>query len=190
MAVFDPSEQRLVLRVVYDGAAGAGKTTNIRQLGSLFVAQRITQVVSPAELNGRTLFFDWMQISAGAVCGFPLICQVVSVPGQAAFTARRRQLLESADVVVFVCDSSKEKLNDAVDALLLADELVLPTGEALPLVFQANKQDQEDAVDGKAAPLCSLADARQTLAVNLAVLRSAENGNRVTVIPDSPTRSP
>jgi predicted dehydrogenase len=47
-----------------------------------------------------------------------------------------------------------------------------------------------DAVDGKAAPLCSLADARQTLAVNLAVLRSAENGNRVTVIPDSPTRSP
>lgn len=149
MAVFDPSEQRLCLRVVYDGAAGAGKTTNIRQLGSLFVAQRITEVVSPAELHGRTLFFDWMQISAGAVCGFPLVCQVLSVPGQAAFTARRQALLESADVVVFVCDSSKKTLERAAEALLVADELVLPTGEALPVVFQANKQDREDAVDGK-----------------------------------------
>jgi|GEM_PF-718264 len=149
MAVFDSSEQRLVLRVVYDGAAGAGKTTNIRQLGSLFIAQRVIQAASPAELAGRTLFFDWMQISAGAICGFPLICQVVSVPGQAAFTARRRELLESADVVVFVCDSSRKKLESAVDALMIADELVLPSGEALPVVFQANKQDQEDAVDGK-----------------------------------------
>ncbi len=149
MAVFDPSEQRLCLRVVYDGAAGAGKTTNVRQLGSLFVAQRITEVVSPAELCGRTLFFDWMQISAGAICGFPLICQVVSVPGQAAFTERRRQLLASADVVVFVCDSSEKMLARAAEALLLADELVLPSGEALPVVFQANKQDQKDAVTGK-----------------------------------------
>ncbi len=33
-----------------------------------------------------------------------------------------------------------------------------------------------DAVEGKAAMLCSLAEARQTLAVNLAILRSAERG--------------
>jgi predicted dehydrogenase len=33
-----------------------------------------------------------------------------------------------------------------------------------------------DAVEGTAAPLCPLADARQTLAVNLAVLRTAERG--------------
>ncbi|HET6575957.1 MAG TPA: Gfo/Idh/MocA family oxidoreductase [Fimbriiglobus sp.] len=33
-----------------------------------------------------------------------------------------------------------------------------------------------DTAEGTAAPLCSLADARQTLAVNLAILRSAEHG--------------
>jgi predicted dehydrogenase len=33
-----------------------------------------------------------------------------------------------------------------------------------------------DAVEGKADPLCTLAEARQTLAVNLAVLRAAERG--------------
>ncbi|MBX3207303.1 MAG: GTPase domain-containing protein [Labilithrix sp.] len=150
MAVFDPSEQRICVRVVYDGAAGAGKTTNLRQLGGHFAAQRTTEVSSPAELRGRTLYFDWLQIAAGAVCGFPLICQVISVPGQAAFTARRRHLLAAADVVVFVCDSSRSAVRRALDALLLADELILPTGEPMPVVIQANKQDRVDAIDGKA----------------------------------------
>lgn len=158
MAVFDPTEQRMCVRVVYDGAASAGKTTNIRQLGTLFATQRTTEVISPAELRGRTLFFDWMQIAAGSVCGFPLICQVVSVPGQAAFNARRRELLATADVVVFVCDSSPRGIEIGLDSLLLADELVLPTGEPLPVVIQANKQDQLDAVDGKTL----IAKARRT----------------------------
>jgi predicted dehydrogenase len=38
-----------------------------------------------------------------------------------------------------------------------------------------------DAVEGKAEPLCPLADARQTLAVNLAILRAAESGRWETI---------
>jgi predicted dehydrogenase len=38
-----------------------------------------------------------------------------------------------------------------------------------------------DAVEGKAGPLCTLAEARQTLAVNLAILRAAERGSWETV---------
>ncbi|MBX3198425.1 MAG: GTPase domain-containing protein [Labilithrix sp.] len=147
--MFDPSEQRMCVRVVYDGAAGAGKTTNVRRLASLFAAQRMSEVASPAELRGRTVYFDWLQIAAGAICGYPLICQVVSVPGQVAFNERRRHLLASADVVVFVCDSSRRELDAAREALLLADDLILPSGEPIPVVIQANKQDRADAVDGK-----------------------------------------
>lgn len=150
MAVFDPTEQRMCLRVVYDGAAGAGKTTNVRQLGSLFAHQRATEVYSPAELCGRTLYFDWMQIAAGVVSGFPLLCQVVSVPGQAALAERRRHLLASADVVVVVCDSSKGAIERTRGMLPLTDELALPWGDPIPVVVQANKQDQRDAMDGNA----------------------------------------
>jgi predicted dehydrogenase len=45
-----------------------------------------------------------------------------------------------------------------------------------------------DAVEGTAVPLCTLADALQTLAVNLAILRSAEHGGWETV--RSPTANP
>lgn len=148
MAVFDPGEQRMCVRVVYDGAAGAGKTTNLRQLGNLFATQKAVEVLSPVELRGRTLYFDWMQIAAGVVCGFPLICQVISVPGQVAFTERRRHLLASADVVVYVCESTKAGAARAREAMRIIDEIGKSTGVAPALVVQANKQDQVGAVNG------------------------------------------
>lgn len=148
MAVFDPVEQRMCVRVVYDGAAGAGKTTNLRQLGSLFAAQRTTEVASPAELRGRTLYFDWMRIAAGVVCGFPLLCEVIGVPGQVAFTERRRYLLARADVVIYVCESTTEGAARALDALRTIEEIGRATGNRPPLVIQGNKQDQVSALNG------------------------------------------
>jgi predicted dehydrogenase len=61
------------------------------------------------------------------------------------------------------------------------DEVLPPLERDTLFVRQANAF--LDAVEGRAEPLCSLADARQTLAVNLAILRSAERGQWET-IPD------
>lgn len=150
MAVFDLAAQRMCIRVVYDGAASAGKTTNLKQLCGLFATQRSTELYSPGELRGRTLFFDWVQIAAGVACGFPLICQVITVPGQVVLTPRRRQLLASADVVVYVCDSVPTGIARAREGLAVLEEVVHERGQALPIVIQANKQDQPGALDGEA----------------------------------------
>jgi signal recognition particle receptor subunit beta len=147
MPIYDPSEQRMVIRVVYDGAAHAGKTTNLRQLCVLFATQQKREVVTPAELRGRTLYFDWLQITAGVACGIPLLSQVLSVPGQGALAPRRRHLLSTADVVVFVCDSSEIEKSRA--GLAIYSEIEKERGWPLPLVLQANKQDQKSAFDGK-----------------------------------------
>ncbi|HEX7665667.1 MAG TPA: hypothetical protein VF407_14170, partial [Polyangiaceae bacterium] len=149
MPTYDPFEQRMAVRVVYDGAAWAGKTTNVKQLCTLFAAQRSSDLFSPAEMNGRTLYFDWLQISAGVVCGFPLLCQVVSAPGQVVLAPRRRQLLRSADVVVHVVGSGPNAIEEAKRGLALLDEIAKERGAPLPLVVQANKQDRPDATDGK-----------------------------------------
>jgi hypothetical protein len=150
MPVFDIEQQRMCVRVVYDGAASAGKTTNARQLAELFATQRTSEVFSPAEMNGRTLYFDWLQIAAGMACGFPLVCQVITVPGQQVLTPRRRHLVSSADVVVHVCDSEELALGRAADGLALFDEVEQLRGERVPLVIQANKQDQPGALSGQA----------------------------------------
>ncbi len=150
MPIYDPFEQRMAVRVVYDGVACAGKTTNLRQLCTLFLAQRTTELYSPGDMHGRTLFFDWMQIQAGVVSGFPLLCQVVSVPGQVVLTPRRKHLLATADVVVYVCESHEGAMRSARSGLELYDLVAKERGVPIPLVIQANKQDQVDAFDGPA----------------------------------------
>ncbi len=148
MAFFDPHEQRLCVRVVYDGAAGAGKTTNMHQLASLFASRDPNRVETSYEVEGRTLYFDWLQIRAGLVAGIPLLCQIVSVPGQVALTPRRRHLLATADVIVYVCDSRPNDINRAMGGLAIVRELMAERGDDIPIILQANQQDRPGALEG------------------------------------------
>lgn len=143
MAVIDPDDNCLVIRVVYDGAPMAGKTTSVAALGRGFGAS----VYSPADYNGRTLYFDWLEYTGGVFEGRPIRCQIISVPGQTTLAPRRRRLLRSADVVVFVGDSSPagvEADRHYLGALRRALDEV--DGPPIGIVFQANKRDLADAV--------------------------------------------
>jgi hypothetical protein len=143
MAVIDPRNETVVIRVVYDGAPMAGKSTSLRALGKGLAAG----VVSPAEMGGRTLYFDWLDYTGGLFEGRRIRCQVISVPGQATLAPRRRRLLESADVIVFVSDSSPEAF-DADRAYLSGLCRVLGNlkGPPVGIVLQANKRDHPAAI--------------------------------------------
>ncbi|MFC4310069.1 ATP/GTP-binding protein [Steroidobacter flavus] len=143
MAVIAPNDDCVVIRVVYDGAPMAGKTTSVATLGRGLGAG----VYSPADLNGRTLYFDWLDYTGGLFEGRRIRCQIVSVPGQATLAPRRRRLLESADVVVFVGDSSPSGF-EADRRYLGALRGVLNSvgGPPIGIVLQANKRDLPDAV--------------------------------------------
>ncbi len=152
MAVFDRELQRIVLRIVYDGPAQAGKTTNLVQLHRFFTSLRRGELVSHAERAGRTLFFDWLHVDGGLVGGYPLRCQLTTVPGQAVLSHRRRVLLASADAVVFVCDSNRDGVE--IGRRMAAD---LPREEQggeprVPIVVQANKQDQDTCLEADTLP--------------------------------------
>lgn len=146
MAVFDVETQKLVVRVVYDGAAFAGKTTNVRALCEHFTSRRRSELIGADEIDGRTLFFDWVQIEAGLAGGFQLSCQVISVPGQAVLAARRRHLVAQADVVVFVCDSGRARLDESREALSTLRQVLDEQARDVAILLQANKQDSEDAL--------------------------------------------
>lgn len=142
MAVIDPNDDCVVIRVVYDGAPMAGKTTSVATLGRGFGAG----VYSPADYNGRTLYFDWLDYTGGLFEGRRIRCQIVSVPGQATLAPRRRRLLQSADVVVFVGDSSPAGFETDRQYLAgLRSVLDEVSGPPIGIVFQANKRDLPDA---------------------------------------------
>lgn len=144
MAVLHSDDGVVVVRLVFDGLPRSGKTTSIRALaGSLS-----RPVTSPGELDGRTLFFDWMDYTGGRFEGMEIRCQVVSVPGQASLLGRRLHLLDGADAVVFVADTRGEAVEVSLDEAVRVRKR-LQAGKGGPpvgLVLQANKRDAEDAV--------------------------------------------
>jgi signal recognition particle receptor subunit beta len=151
MATFDFEQQKIVARIVYDGVAHAGKTTNVRHLGDLFTGVRRSEMVVPEERNGRTLWFDWVQLEGGMICGFPLSCQIVTVPGQRLLSHRRRHLLRTADAVVFVADSSRGRARRTREGVEVLRSILDELGpHRPPLVLQANKQDKPDAMSAAA----------------------------------------
>lgn len=146
MPLIDREQQKLFLRIVYDGAAHAGKTTTVRALAAILGRA----VRSAEDANGRTLYFDWMEHQGGRFGDLTVCCQVVSVPGQAALAARRTALLADADVVVFVVGSRPDEVADGLASLeSLRQQLAALGGERPPrpaVLLQANKRDLPEAV--------------------------------------------
>lgn len=164
MAVVDPTTDTVVIRIVYDGAPFAGKTTSVRALGQSLGGP----VCSPGEIGGRTLFFDWLDYTGGLFEGRRIRCQIVSVPGQAVLAPRRRRLLDTADVVVYVLDSSPEAIA-AERGYLEGLKATLERRVAPPVgvVVQANKRDVANAI-----PLAQLREMIDSVGVRAAIVES------------------
>ncbi|MEZ4360061.1 MAG: GTPase domain-containing protein [Kofleriaceae bacterium] len=139
MAALDVERDAVVVRVVYDGPPFAGKTTSVRAL-----ARSLDRVAeTPLEVDGRTIYFDWLEYTGGLFEGHRIHCQIVSVPGQPELDARRKALLNIADVVIFVVDSADlDALTRSVEYLRqLAALMGQRAGPPVGIIVQANKQD-------------------------------------------------
>jgi signal recognition particle receptor subunit beta len=147
MVQFNFNERTIKAKVVYYGPAQSGKTTNLEQVHRRTDPTGTNRLISLNTAQDRTLFFDLLPFSLGAVSGYDFQVQLYTVPGQVQYNATRRVVLAGADAVVFVADSRRSLLKENVAALenmkvnLLANRLV---PEKVPLVLQYNKQDLPD----------------------------------------------
>ncbi|HEV8549854.1 MAG TPA: hypothetical protein VGQ57_12515 [Polyangiaceae bacterium] len=147
MASFDSARGCYVVRVVYDGPGMAGKTTNLQKICEFVPATRRGELVTPAQLRGRTMFFDWLEIDGPSRAPAPVKLQLVSVPGQIERNYRRKPLVDMADVVVFVGDSSPGQLADTLRAFARLRGTLKQRKKPVPVIVQANKQDVAGALE-------------------------------------------
>jgi signal recognition particle receptor subunit beta len=149
MVQFNFSERTIKAKVVYYGPPQSGKTTNLEQIHRISDPEGANRLISLNTAQDRTLFFDLLPFSLGAVSGYDFKIQLYTVPGQVQYNATRRVVLAGADAVVFVADSQRSMLKENASAFenmkvnLLANRLV---PEKVPLVLQYNKQDLPDAL--------------------------------------------
>jgi signal recognition particle receptor subunit beta len=149
MVQFNFSERTIKAKVVYYGPAQSGKTTNLEQIHRISDPAGTNRLISLNTAHDRTLFFDLLPFSLGAVAGYDFKIQLYTVPGQVQYNATRRVVLAGADAVVFVADSNRSLREENQAALenmkvnLLANRLA---PEKVPLILQYNKRDLPDVL--------------------------------------------
>ena len=149
MIEYNEQERRMVLKLVYYGPALSGKTTNLLQLHEKLTRQGRGELMVLDTSGDRTIYFDLLPFFLTAPSGLKIKVKAYTVPGQVCHDATRKAVLQRADGVAFVADSSPaEAQNNFVSFDNLERNLAL-VGldiDQLPLVIQFNKRDLPDAV--------------------------------------------
>ena len=149
MAVYNYDGEEINVKVVYYGPGLGGKTTNLEQIHACLPRENKGKMVSMKTRTDRTLFFDFLPIEVGDVNGYTVRFLLYTVPGQVYYNATRKLVLKGVDALVFVADSSKERLQDNKESLQNLEDNLNELGMTLremPWIIQYNKRDLADAM--------------------------------------------
>lgn len=146
MAQVDFNERQLTQKLVYFGPPRSGKTTNLRALHARVDADGRGRLMTLDTRDDRTLFFDLLPIFFRTTA-LSFRIKVYTVPGQPMHEATRRVVLQGADGVVFVADSSPEQVDANRESWIGMTKMLGDLGlQSVPVIVQYNKRDKVDAV--------------------------------------------
>lgn len=149
MVVLNYSGEEINAKIVYYGPGLSGKTTNLEYIHEKMPVRSKGKLVSMKTRTDRTLFFDFLPLELGEIRGYRTRFLLYTVPGQVYYNATRKLVLKGVDGVVFVADSSREKLPENIESLRNLEDNLNEHGlslDHLPWVIQYNKRDVSDAM--------------------------------------------
>jgi signal recognition particle receptor subunit beta len=148
MAVINYAEKVINFKIVYYGPGMAGKTANLEHVHRGLPEVNKGNMISLATGDDRTIFFDFLPVSAVSVRGFVTKFQLYTVPGQAHYNMTRKLVLRGIDGIVFVADSQYARMHENVESFRNLQENLREYEydlDHMPYVVQFNKRDLADA---------------------------------------------
>ncbi len=149
MALINVAAREIHGKIVYYGPGLSGKTTNLQYIHRRIPQDTKSNLLSIATETERTLFFDFLPLDLGKIHGFTIRFHLYTVPGQVLYERTRVAVLNGADGVVFVADSSRDRLQDNLESLTELANNIKAQGKRVgefPLVVQYNKRDVPNAL--------------------------------------------
>ncbi len=149
MALINVASREIQCKIVYYGTGFCGKTTNLQYIHHSAPQPARGDLLSIATENERTLFFDFLPLDLGTVHGFRVRFHLYTVPGQVLYERTRVAVLNGVDGIVFVADSSPDKLEENFQSLIELETNMRHFGRDLgefPFVIQWNKRDLSGAI--------------------------------------------
>jgi hypothetical protein len=147
MAEADSDRREVNARIVYWGAEGAGKATNLRAIHRKLRPDHRGRLEAVATQLDPSVCSYRLPIELGEIAGVKTRIQIIAMPGGSEQAPTRKQLLDRVDGIVFVVDARRERIDHNVASLEELRGALAAYGRALesvPLVVQYNHQDQSD----------------------------------------------
>lgn len=147
MSEFGRAADEVNARIVYWGIEGAGKLTNLQVIHSKLRPDHRGELRAIPTRLDPTVTYTVLPIELGQVGGVRTRIQIVAVPGAPEHAVTRKQLLDKVDGVVFVVDTSRERIDENLASFEELRGALSAYGrplEQVPLVIQYNKRDRED----------------------------------------------
>jgi len=144
MSIINYAKREISFKIVYYGSGVVGKTANLQYIHQWLPDANRGNLISLATGDERTLFFDFLPVSAVSVRNFTAKFQLYTVPGQVHYNMTRKLVLRGVDGVVFVADSQWDRLHDNVESFRNLQENLKEYDYDLdetPYVIQYNKRD-------------------------------------------------
>jgi signal recognition particle receptor subunit beta len=144
MSIINYAQKEIGFKIVYYGPGVAGKTANLQYIFRCLPDGNRGNMVSLATGDDRTLFFDFLPVSALTVRNFTAKFQLYTVPGQVYYNMTRKLVLRGVDGIVFVADSQWERLRENVESFRNMEENLREYDydlDEIPYVIQYNKRD-------------------------------------------------
>jgi signal recognition particle receptor subunit beta len=136
--------KEISVKIVYYGPGLCGKTTTLQMIYNSLPTGRRPQLVSLSTEVDRTIFFDFLPVTAYRIRDFTVRLQLYTVPGQVFYNATRKLVLNGVDGLVFVADSQRAMKDSNLESLQNLEDNLNELGLEIahvPMVMQFNKRD-------------------------------------------------
>ena len=145
--VIDFKKREIKFKIVYYGPGLSGKTTNLKYIFYKFQGPK-GNLLSVDTKGERTLFFDLLPLEINLVKGYSTRFFLYTVPGQVFYKSSRKLVLRGADCVIFVADSSRQRIEENIaiygEMHKYLQDFGLIDGNKIPIIVQYNKRDAPD----------------------------------------------
>lgn len=144
MVWVDTRTKEINCKIVYYGCGMAGKTTNLQYIYDVTPKADKGKLISLSPNSDHILFFGFLPSNIRFIRQRKIRFYLYTVPGACFYDSSKRDILEQADGIVFVADSTNERLEANIESFADLNRYLSSWGYSfldMPYVLQLNKRD-------------------------------------------------